>query len=136
MARNWIVLGCILAGLGVAAGAFGAHALENTMSPDLLVVYETAARYQLIHALALLFVGLATELWPDRRWDVAGFLFTAGIVVFAGSLYVLALSGSRWLGAITPFGGVCLLAGWLVTALAGGRAVGQQKTTRVRGGAE
>lgn len=136
MTRTWIVLGCILAGLGVAAGAFGAHALEHTISPDLLAVYETAARYQLIHALALLFVGLASERWPDRRWDVAGFLFTAGVVVFAGSLYVLALTGSRWPGAITPIGGGCFLAGWLAAGLAAGRAIGRQDATSVRGGAE
>ena len=136
MGRIWIALGCMLAGLGVAAGAFGAHALEHTMLPDLRVVYETAARYQLIHALALLFVGLAAGQWPDRRWDVAGVLFTAGIVVFAGSLYALALTGSRWLGAITPIGGGCFLAGWLAAALAARRAIPHPDPTEIRGGAE
>ncbi len=136
MAQTWIILGCVLAGLGVAAGAFGAHALEHTMSPDLLEAFGTAARYQLIHALALLFVGLATERWPDRRWDVAGFLFTAGVVVFSGSLYVLSMTGSRWLGAITPIGGGCFLAGWLVAALASRRAIEQQDSTVVRDRAE
>lgn len=116
MQKTWVVLGCILAGLGVAAGAFGAHALREILPVDLLAVYETAVRYQLVHALALLFVGLASAMWPDRRWDIAAALFSVGVVVFAGSLYMLALTGARWLGAITPIGGACFLAGWLVTA--------------------
>lgn len=123
MERTWVVLGSILAGLGVAAGAFGAHALEGTLTPDLLPVYETAARYQLLHAVSLLFVGLACATWPDRWWTLAGWLFTVGVVVFAGSLYLLALTGARWLGAVTPIGGACLLAGWLMTALAAGRSI-------------
>ena len=124
MAKNWMVLGCILAGLGVAAGAFGTHALQGAISADLLVVYGTAARYQMVHAIALLFVGLAAGRWPDRRWDVAGWLFVSGTIVFSGSLYILALTGSRWLGAITPIGGAGFLAGWAVAALAANRATG------------
>lgn len=130
MEKTWVVFGCILAGLGVAAGAFGTHALQVALPVDLLAVYETAARYQLVHALALLFVGLASAIWPDRRWDVAGGLFTVGIVVFAGSLYLLALTGARWLGAITPIGGACFLAGWLVTAFAAARSIGRPIASR------
>ncbi len=135
MAKNWMVIGCILAGLGVAAGAFGTHALKGTVSGELLVVYATAARYQMIHAVALLFVGLAGLQWPDRRWDIAGWLFTSGTIVFSGSLYVLALTGSRWLGAITPIGGACFLGGWLVTALAASRIAGRPDAASLRDGA-
>lgn len=121
MARTWMVLGCIIAGLGVAAGAFGTHALEGRISVDLLMVYGTAARYQMVHGLALLFVGLAAMQTQDRRWDVAGWLFTSGVIVFSGSLYMLAVTGARWLGAITPIGGACFLAGWVVAAFAASR---------------
>lgn len=136
MARTWMTLGCVFAGLGVAAGAFGAHALAGSISADLLVVYETAARYQLIHALALLVVGLAAGQRRDRRWDIAGSLFTIGILVFAGSLYTLALTGSRWLGAITPIGGACFLAGWIVAAVAASQIVGGPDARGIRDGAE
>jgi len=103
------VAGAGLGFLGVAAGAFGAHALQGRLAPDLLPVWETAARYQLMHAIVLVFAG-----WIGAR--LAGRLFTAGIVIFSGSLYLLALTGTRWLGAITPLGGLCLLAGWLALA--------------------
>jgi len=117
MPRTWFVLGCLFAGTGVAAGAFGAHALREVLSPESLEVYHTAARYQLVHALALVFVGLAGSVWPDRRWRFSGALFTVGILVFSGSLYALSFTGIGWLGAITPIGGACFLGGWLVAAL-------------------
>jgi uncharacterized membrane protein YgdD (TMEM256/DUF423 family) len=135
MAKNWMVIGCILAGLGVAAGAFGTHALQGAVPDDLLVVYATAARYQMIHAAALLFVGLADGRWPDHRWDIAGWLFTSGTIVFSGSLYLLALTGSRWLGAITPIGGACFLAGWVVAALAANRTATMPDEVDTRDGA-
>ncbi|MDX1578236.1 MAG: DUF423 domain-containing protein [Gemmatimonadota bacterium] len=118
MENRWLAAGAIFAGIAVAAGAFGAHALGDRLPPDLLDVFETGVRYHLVHALALLVVALAIELRPHRLWDVAGWLFSAGIVVFGGSLYALALTGVRWLGAITPIGGVCFLAGWVTVALA------------------
>jgi len=136
MTKTWIVLGCALAGLGVAAGAFGAHALEGSVPTDLLAVYETAARYQLTHALGLLFVGIASTRWPDRRWDIAGWMFASGIFVFSGSLYALSLTGSRWLGAITPIGGACFLVGWVAAALAGCRISSQPVPRVVKGGVE
>ncbi len=117
MPRTWFVLGCLFAGTGVAAGAFGAHALREVMAPESLDAYDTAARYQMIHALALVLVGLAGSVWPNRRWRLAGGLFTAGILVFSGSLYALSLTGVGWLGAITPIGGACFIGGWLVAAL-------------------
>jgi len=102
--------------LAVAAGAFGAHALRARLSPDLLAVFETAARYQMYHALGLLAVAWMVTRWPGP-WPVrAGWLFVAGTVLFSGSLYALALTGVRWLGAITPLGGAAFLAGWLCLA--------------------
>ena len=118
MPRTWVVLGCVFAVLGVAAGAFGAHALRDILAAKSLEIYDTAARYQLIHALALVFTGLGAATWPNSRWRVAGGLFTLGIVVFSGSLYVLSLTGIGWLGAVTPIGGACFLAGWLIAASA------------------
>ena len=112
MDRTFFALGAVLAGLAVAAGAFGAHGLRGRLDADMLAVFETGARYQMYHALALLGVAWATTRWPDGGAGVAGWLFVAGIVVFCGSLYALSLSGVRWLGAITPLGGVCFLAGW------------------------
>ena len=116
MDRTFVALGAVLAGLAVAAGAFGAHGLRDRLAPDMLGVFETAARYQMYHALGLMAVAWVTTRWPDASAGLAGWLFVAGIVLFSGSLYVLALSGVRWLGAITPFGGLCFLGGWGVLA--------------------
>jgi uncharacterized membrane protein YgdD (TMEM256/DUF423 family) len=102
--------------LGVALGAFGAHALRTRLSPDLLAVFETGVRYQMYHAFATFAAAWAFARWPRRVFGVAGGLFLAGIVVFSGSLYLLALTGERWLGAITPIGGAACLAGWLCLA--------------------
>ena len=118
--RLFALLGCLSAFVAVAAGAFGAHALRDVLPPDRLDVFETAARYQMYHALALLVVGwlapsggrAATAIRP------AGWLFVAGTILFCGCLYVLALSGVRWLGAVTPLGGLAFLGGWLALARA------------------
>jgi len=119
MARTFWRLGCILGFLGVGAGAFGAHALRARVPVDLLAVFETAARYQMYHALALLAVALLLARAPSAAARAAGWLFAVGIVIFSGSLYALALSGVRVLGAITPIGGVCFLAGWIALTAAG-----------------
>jgi uncharacterized membrane protein YgdD (TMEM256/DUF423 family) len=115
-------MGAISAFFGVAAGAFGAHGLEARLPADLLAVYETAVRYELVHALALLFVGLASDRWPRAGWGRAGWMFVWGTVLFSGSLYALALTGVRVLGAITPLGGLCFLSGWVFAALAAVRS--------------
>jgi uncharacterized membrane protein YgdD (TMEM256/DUF423 family) len=120
--RLFWLLGSVFGFLAVAAGAFGAHALRARLPADLLEVFETGARYQMYHALALLAAGWLAAQWPSAAATAAGWLFTAGIVIFSGSLYLLALSGVRWLGAITPIGGVALLAGWVALALAALRA--------------
>jgi uncharacterized membrane protein YgdD (TMEM256/DUF423 family) len=115
--RLFFALGAASALVAVGAGAFGAHGLRARLTPDLLAVFETAARYQMYHALALLAAAWAVTRWPGP-WPVrAGWLFLAGTVVFSGSLYALALSGVRWLGAVTPLGGVAFLAGWLCLLL-------------------
>jgi uncharacterized membrane protein YgdD (TMEM256/DUF423 family) len=115
--------GALLAFLGVLAGAFGAHALRGRLTPELLQVFETGARYQLIHALAMILAALAAERGGRPGLGLAGGLFAAGIVLFSGSLYALALSGIRLFGAITPLGGLCFLAGWLLLARALSRRV-------------
>jgi uncharacterized membrane protein YgdD (TMEM256/DUF423 family) len=112
MIRLFFSIGAASALIGVAAGAFGAHGLRDRLTPDLLAVWETAVRYQLYHALALLAVAWALSRWPGRAGEAAGWLFVVGTVLFSGSLYALSLSGQRWLGAITPLGGVAFLAGW------------------------
>ncbi|MCL7959721.1 MAG: DUF423 domain-containing protein [marine benthic group bacterium] len=123
MHTKFLLLGAISAFIGVAAGAFGAHGLEDRLSADLLAVYETGVRYELFHAVALLFVGLAAERWPAAGWGRTGWMFLVGTVLFSGSLYALALTGERWLGAVTPLGGVCFLAGWIFAATASLRSV-------------
>jgi uncharacterized membrane protein YgdD (TMEM256/DUF423 family) len=117
MARGFAVLGSLSALLAVAAGAFGAHALRARLPADLLAVFETGARYQMYHALALLFVAWAATQWPSPTIRAAGWLFAGGTVLFSGSLYLLALSGTRGWGAVTPLGGLLFLGGWLTLAV-------------------
>jgi uncharacterized membrane protein YgdD (TMEM256/DUF423 family) len=117
MERMFFGLGSLLALLSVAFGAFGAHALKTRLTPDLLATFEVGVRYQMYHALALLAVAWAWTRWPGSLVTASGWLFVAGIVVFSGSLYVLSLSGIRWLGAITPLGGLAFLAGWACLAI-------------------
>jgi uncharacterized membrane protein YgdD (TMEM256/DUF423 family) len=113
MLRTFWMLGCGSALLSVAAGAFAAHALRARLSPEMLAVFETGARYQMYHSLALLAVAIAAGRWPaSAAVPAAGWLFVAGIVLFSGSLYLLPLTGVRWIGAITPLGGVAFLLGW------------------------
>ena len=109
--------------IGVAAGAFGAHALRFVLTPDLLQAFETGSRYQIAHALALILTALALDRSGRAALAWAGWLFLVGQVLFSGSLYLLALSGTRLWGAVTAFGGLCLLAGWLMLGigLVGGR---------------
>jgi uncharacterized membrane protein YgdD (TMEM256/DUF423 family) len=113
MNRTFLLIGAAFGFLGVAFGAFGAHALRNRLSPDMLAVFETGVRYQMYHALAILIVAAATGHFGNARLlGAAGWTFTAGVVLFSGSLYALALSDVRILGAITPIGGLLFLAGW------------------------
>jgi uncharacterized membrane protein YgdD (TMEM256/DUF423 family) len=118
--RVFLVIGALSGFLGVAGGAFGAHALRDRLSPEMLDVFKTGVTYQMYHALALLAVGvLLARLSIDGSvWlNAAGWLFVVGTVLFSGSLYLLSLTGTTWLGAITPLGGLAFLAGWLALAV-------------------
>ena len=118
-ARTFLALGALAMLLAVALGAFGAHALRERITPELLAVYRTGVEYHFYHALGLLAVGLASMRLPESKWlRASGWLMAAGIVVFSGSLYGLALTGVRSLGAVTPFGGVAFLVAWALFALA------------------
>jgi uncharacterized membrane protein YgdD (TMEM256/DUF423 family) len=108
----WAKFGSLFMFLGVALGAFGAHALKKKISVDMLEIFETGVRYQMYHALALLFLSWLSVTRPAAGITVAGWAFTIGIVIFSGSLYVLALSGVRTWGAVTPVGGLAFLVGW------------------------
>ena len=119
MTRFFLLFGAVAAGLAVAAGAFGAHTLEGRVTAGRLEVFETAVRYQMYHALALLFVGWAARtLEASALLAGAGWCFIAGILVFSGSLYLLVLTDAGWLGAVTPLGGAAFLAGWGLLAWA------------------
>jgi uncharacterized membrane protein YgdD (TMEM256/DUF423 family) len=118
MERVYFSLGAMSGFLAVGAGAFAAHALRSRLNSESLAIFETAARYQMYHAVALCLAAWALTRWPGWAPVWAGRLFLLGTVLFSGSLYALALSGIRWLGAITPLGGVAFLAGWICLALA------------------
>ena len=111
--RMFLAVGSTSAFLAVAAGAFGAHALRDRLDDSLLAVFETGVRYQMYHALALLAVAWVMDRWGGGLVTWSGWLFVAGTVVFSGSLYLLALTGQRLFGAVTPLGGVAFLAGWV-----------------------
>lgn len=120
--RQFAIIGAALAFFAVAFGAFGAHALRDQLPADRLATFQTGVQYQAMHALALLALGLSQH--KHRGLIVACWLFLAGVVVFSGSLYALAITGTRGFGAITPIGGVCFLSGWLMVfiAIASGRS--------------
>jgi uncharacterized membrane protein YgdD (TMEM256/DUF423 family) len=120
MTQIFIAIASILAGLAVAAGAFASHALKNKLTERAIEIFETAARYQMYHALALLLVALLLTCvaTPPPFLTAAGFAFIAGIAIFSGSLYALSLSGIKWLGAITPIGGAAFMIGWGCLAVA------------------
>lgn len=118
MERLFLAAGALSGAVAVAAGAFGAHALRSRLPPDLLAVFQTGAQYQMYHALALLAAGWLASQTRGGAAAAAGILFLVGTVLFSGSLYALALSGVRGLGAITPLGGVAFLAGWVALAWA------------------
>jgi uncharacterized membrane protein YgdD (TMEM256/DUF423 family) len=110
--KLFLIAGAILGGLAVAFGAFGAHTLAGRVTPERLQVFETGVRYQMYHALALFAVAWLGLQYPQGNFLPAGYLFLAGILIFSGSLYLLVLTDTGWLGAITPIGGVAFLAGW------------------------
>jgi uncharacterized membrane protein YgdD (TMEM256/DUF423 family) len=111
---NWIAVGAVLGAVSVVTGAFGAHALRDRLTPAMLDVWKTGVLYNALHALALVLYGVFDR---ERRGRVAGWCFLGGTVVFSGSLYALAVGAPSWLGAITPVGGVLLIAGWIAFAM-------------------
>lgn len=116
LAKRFGVIGAALGFIGVAAGAFGAHALKDGLAPAMMAVFETATRYQLVHAVVLVVTAFALERRASRAFAAACTLFTIGIVLFSGSLYALSLVGPPLWGVVTPFGGLCFLAGWVCLA--------------------
>lgn len=110
------ISGAVFAATAVGAGAFGAHALKTIVNPPMLAVYETAVRYQMYHALGLFIVTWLCRETSDRWAANAGWLFCAGILLFSGSLYIVALAGISWMGAVTPLGGLAFIVGWLCIA--------------------
>src|SRR5438552_14190694 len=118
MDRTFLLLGAILGFLGVALGAFGAHGLRARLSPDMLAVFETGVRYHVYHAIAIILVGLIAARLDGWLIRAAGWCFAAGVVLFSGSLYALAISGITVFGAITPIGGLAFLLGWALLVVA------------------
>jgi uncharacterized membrane protein YgdD (TMEM256/DUF423 family) len=116
-----LVSGCVCAFMSVALGAFGAHMLKARISPDMLANFQTGVLYQMFHSIALIAIGgiLLTD-WGSRatKLGLVSKLFVAGIAMFSGSLYVMALTGAKWLGAVTPIGGICFLSGWAIATVA------------------
>ena len=117
MERTFFLIGSLLGSISVALGAFGAHALRDRIEASMLANYQTGVSYMFYHTLALFIVVLALTRWPGSSQAVwAGWLFVIGIIFFSGSLFLMAFTGMRWLGAITPIGGVAFIAGWLLLA--------------------
>lgn len=113
--KLFLVIAGISGFLSVALGAFGAHGLKDKLSPEMMEIFQKGVQYQFYHTFALLAVAILWKLFPEANlFNTSAWLFIAGIIIFSGSLYVLSLSGVRWLGAITPVGGLCFLAGWLL----------------------
>lgn len=113
MFKLFLLISSSLAFLAVAAGAFGAHLLKKMLSSELLAIFETAVKYQMYHSLALLMVAILVRYDNAKLLTTSGWLFIAGTVIFSSSLYILSISGIKWLGAITPIGGLSFLAGWI-----------------------
>lgn len=118
MKKQFLQLGATFMLIGVAFGAMGAHSLKGKIPAESLAVWHTGALYELVHGIAILFVSLLPDI-RESRW--AGRLFSAGILLFSGSLYVLAITDQKWIGLITPFGGLCFLAGWFLLAISAGK---------------
>ena len=122
MAKGFFIAGALAAGLAVALGAFGAHGLQSRVTPERIGTFETGVRYHMYHALALFVVAWIQAQWPSWQGEWAGYLFLAGILIFSGSLYLLVLTDTPWLGAVTPLGGVAFIAGWVFLCWAGIRS--------------
>jgi len=120
--KSIIASGAVLGAIAVMAGAFGANALNGKVSPEMLEVFKTGSQYQMYHALGLIGVGIVYHLWQNKLIRIAGWLFLIGILLFSGSLYLLVLLNTQWLGAITPLGGTAFIVGWVLLAIGVWRA--------------
>ncbi|NYT65865.1 DUF423 domain-containing protein [Alcaligenaceae bacterium] len=120
--RLLVIIGALVLLTGVGAGAFGAHALKRLLSPDMLAIWQTAVLYQLIHGLGLLLIAILSTRYTTTTMHYAGITMLAGVLIFSGSLYTLTLTNIRWLGAITPIGGVCFIVAWALLAWAAWRS--------------
>lgn len=119
MQKFFLIAGAIAMVLAVALGAFGAHGLKSRLTEDMMDIFETGVQYHFYHALGLLIIGLLAHYLPDSALlEWSGWLMIFGIFIFSGSLYILSTSGIRWFGAITPIGGLCFIASWIVFAVA------------------
>jgi len=119
MQKLFLIIGSIAMALAVGLGAFGAHGLKEILTDEMLDIFETGVKYHFYHAIGLLVIALVAQLIPNSsllQWS--GWLMLAGIIIFSGSLYVLSISGIRWMGAITPIGGLCFILAWILLALA------------------
>jgi uncharacterized membrane protein YgdD (TMEM256/DUF423 family) len=114
--KNWIIFGNLLSALAVILGAFGAHALKARITPEDLAIFETGVKYHFYHALGLILIGLIGFHYSPQLLRLPAIALSLGILLFSGSLYLMVLSGARWLGAVTPLGGVAFIAGWLLLA--------------------
>ena len=116
MGKRWAGIGALFMAFGVVAGAFGAHGLRRIVAPEMLVTYEKGVHYQLVHGIAIMLAGLLciTASLPEKSCKLVNNLFAIGILLFSGSLYLLVLTGERWLGMVTPFGGVSFIVAWII----------------------
>jgi uncharacterized membrane protein YgdD (TMEM256/DUF423 family) len=129
-AQRFLAIGAILAGCGIAAGAFGAHALKEILDAPMLQVFETATRYVMYHAFGLCVVSWAIDRYPGQGLAKSGWFFLLGILLFSGSLYVVSLAGIRWMGAVTPIGGLAFITGWILLAWGVSREALPRATSR------
>ena len=118
MERLFRVFGTLSALVSVGAGAFGAHGLKGRLDPEMLSIFEVGARYQMYHAFALIAAAWLQTKWPSKLLTIGGWMFVAGTILFSGSLYMLSMTDEKWLGMITPFGGLAFMAGWACLAWA------------------
>jgi uncharacterized membrane protein YgdD (TMEM256/DUF423 family) len=114
--KTWIMAGAVFAGLAVVFGAFGAHGLKSRVSPEDIIIFDTGVKYHMYHALGLILIGILGFHFPEKSMSAPATLMSVGILIFSGSLYILVLTGFRWLGAITPVGGLALISSWLLLA--------------------
>mgnify|MGYP001372377521 FL=1 len=114
--RGWIITGAVMAGIAILLGAFGAHGLKNKITADYLIVFDTGVKYHFYHSLGLMIIGILAFHFPTEPLHIPCIFIVSGIILFSGSLYVLSITGLKWVGAITPLGGLSFIIGWILTA--------------------